>query len=319
MKAQQAAINEEKKKIEKAKKEKLMEQAKEKAELAKIEKDNAERKAKAEALAKQQAEAQAKALKEAKAQEALVEKAKKEAESLAEKAAEQDFKQSLKKHHKHHKKEKFINDHYDGKHSDGLENGKKSNIASYDNDHYDDLAAKHKGGNDVAEAQPKLTKAQIDGKAAMEEPLAPKKEAAKPEALVEKSSKHHKKEKFINDHYDGKHSDGLENGKKSNIASYDNDHYDDLAAKHKEGNEGAVIVPKLTEAQKEKKNAKLAQDIANPKKEEKKPEAEAPKEEAKAEGEAPQAAAQISKKHKKHKHHHKKEKNYADADEKMED
>ena len=151
----------------------------------------------------------------------------------------------------------------------------------------------------------------------MEEPLAPKKEAAKPEALVEKSSKHHKKEKFINDHYDGKHSDGLENGKKSNIASYDNDHYDDLAAKHKEGNEGAVIVPKLNEAQKEKKNAKLAQDLAKPK--EKKPEAEAPKEEAKAEGEAPQAAAQISKKHKKHKHHHKKEKNYADADEKMED
>ena len=81
---------------------------------------------------------------------------------MAENAAEQDFKQSLKKHHKHHKnsKTKFINDHYDGKKSDGLENGaKKHDYSAYTNDHYDDAEAKHKGGKDVSEEQPKLTKA----------------------------------------------------------------------------------------------------------------------------------------------------------------
>ena len=35
----------------------------------------------------------------------------------------------------------------------------KNDKNSFDNDHYDDAEAKHKGGNDVAEAQPKLTKA----------------------------------------------------------------------------------------------------------------------------------------------------------------
>ena len=43
------------------------------------------------------------------------------------------------------------------------------------------------------------------------------------------------KAKFINDHYDGKHSDGLENGaKKFDYSAFTVDHYDDKGAKHKD-------------------------------------------------------------------------------------
>lgn len=67
---------------------------------------------------------------------------------------------------------------------------------------------------------------------------------------MKKHHKHHKSSKFINDHYDFAHSDGLENGaKKHDYSEHTNDHYDDLEAKHKDA--GTTFAPKLTEKQKE--------------------------------------------------------------------
>ena len=52
------------------------------------------------------------------------------------------------------------------------------------------------------------------------------------------------KTKWVNDHYDGKHSDGLENGaKKFDYAGYTVDHYDDAKAKHKDAGGAAVATP----------------------------------------------------------------------------
>ena len=101
------------------------------------------------------------------------------------------------------------------------------------------------------------------------------------------------KAKFINDHYDGKHSDGLENGaKKHDYSGYTIDHYDDKGAKHKDAPKAAV----------------KAQSEAAP--------AEKPK--AAGPPELAGSLAEVSHKKKHHKKHHKKHnKEYAQADEQI--
>lgn len=102
------------------------------------------------------------------------------------------------------KKKKFVNDHYDGKLSDGLENGAKPHdFSTYTIDHYDS-----KKPVAAAAGPPELA-----GKQAAAQIPQPKQSIAQV--------------KFINDHYDGKLSDGLENGsKKHDFSSYTVDHYD---------------------------------------------------------------------------------------------
>ena len=87
------------------------------------------------------------------------------------------------------KKQKFVNDHYDGKHSDGLENGaKKHDYSTYTIDHYDN---KKPDAKDVKVATPaagvppelsgKQAKAQTEATPEVKAE-APKADAAKPPA-----------------------------------------------------------------------------------------------------------------------------------------
>lgn len=142
---------------------------------------------------------------------------------------------SSKKHHKkkHHKKHQdetetqslsegqFVNDLYDGKHSDGLANGaKKHDYSEYTVNHYDDLDAKHKDQGDAAEgvSEPAAKKGGVPAELA--------KTAAAKASLVQKEKVNDKKDKFVGDLYDGKKSDGLENGAKKLDEKKIDDHYD---------------------------------------------------------------------------------------------
>ena len=115
----------------------------------------------------------------------------------------------------------FINDHYDGKHSDGLENGaKKFDYSEFTVDHYDDKGAKHK---DV----PVAKKAQTEEKKAAGPP--PELAGKQPAASIAQVG-------YVNDLYDGQASYKLENGaKKINYDGYSPDHYDSVKEKKKAG------------------------------------------------------------------------------------
>jgi hypothetical protein len=183
-----------------------------------------------------------------------------------------------------------VNDLYDGKKSEGLENGAKKLDEKKIDDHYDT----------------EKTDASTQAAAATEAPKAaggPPAEIAGTQAAVQVD----KKAKFVGDLYDGKHSDGLENGaKKHDYSTYTNDHYDDLNAKHKDA--PAVAAKTETDTKSAAKPQKAAADA---------------KPEAKAEGVPAELAGSLAevkhkkKHHKKHHHSKKHNKEYAQADEQI--
>jgi hypothetical protein len=149
-----------------------------------------------------------------------------------------------KKHHKKHHEAletsaevnaQYVNDHYDGKLSFGLENGaRKHDYSTYTVDHYDSPkagAGKGKGKGDKKGGKgvpPELAK-KVDAK---------KKSKAQTESTPENVEKEiegsatetisvvQKGKIYPNDHYDGKLSDGLYNGYTHNYSNYTVDHYD---------------------------------------------------------------------------------------------